>query len=113
MSTCISLPITEELESIGQDLYKKNKHYQNLANAMEHPLSREIYDKYLSEWNNAKTMIMFMQLYEKIGDNFNGYQKIALIDQIIKNSSYRSIICADMNNSTKNNTIILYDKNNT
>lgn len=84
------------LESKGKDVYSTNIHYRNLVTVMEHPEFRNFYDTYLKDFEDAKTMLMFMKIYENIDTHFpclNSFQKISILKDIIDNSETRRKIC--------------------
>ncbi len=90
---------SNDLEKEGSAIYKKNKHMQEIANFMEHPLFYTLYKKYFNSWSDIKTLVMFLKIYEKISQRFpiyNGYQKIAILKKLINNSKIRAIICYEM-----------------
>lgn len=82
----------------GRDIYNNNKHYQKIANLMEHPEFRDFYNKYLKDWDTAKTIIMFMQIYEGVEKHSNvelsPYQKICIVKSIIDDSETRKKLCS-------------------
>lgn len=86
----------------GRDIYNNNKHYQKIANLMEHPEFRDFYNKYLKDWDTAKTIIMFMQIYEGVEKHstteLSPYQKICIVKSIIDDSETRKKICSYMFN---------------
>jgi hypothetical protein len=86
----------DNLESQGRLAYTSNPHLQKLANVMEHPEFRAFYENYLSNWETAKTMLVFMALYKSIENNsdLNPFQKLALLKSMIDNSDTRKQICA-------------------
>ena len=85
--------ILRDSEKIGKILYNQNENYKAIANLMEHPEFRQFYNKYLSDSHNIKTIIMFLKLYEEIEKYsltpLTGYQKIYILDKIMKNSELR------------------------
>lgn len=93
----LTTPISDNLEKKGRQLYKDIINYQRLANIMEHPEFREFYDTYMNDWDTAKSIIMFMKLYEAIEKHsklkLTPYQKIAVADEIFHNSDKRQQIC--------------------
>jgi len=85
-------------EIMGRDIYNNNKHYQKIANLMEHPEFRDFYNKYLKDWDTAKTIIMFMQIYEGVEKHstieLTPYQKICIVKGIIDDTESRKKICS-------------------
>jgi hypothetical protein len=84
------------LEKSGRSIYQNNKSYRDIATVMEHPEFRQFFDLYLSDINNAKTMLLFMKLYEYVENNstsLSPYEKIAMVKGIIDNGELRKKIC--------------------
>lgn len=85
--------IIRDSEKSGKRLYNQNENYKAIANLMEHPEFREFYNKYFCDTHNIKTIIMFLKLYEEIEKHsltpLNGYQKIYILDKIMKDSELR------------------------
>lgn len=98
-------------EKKGKHLYKNNENYKNIANLMEHPVFRVIYDKYFNNWENVKTVLMFMKLYEYIEKTspieLNGYQKLYLMDKYFKDKKLRENIINQVIKSTEQKQITL------
>ena len=84
-------------ESKGKRLYNKNNNYRNIVNVMEHPEFREFFDTHFSTWEDTKLMLMFMKLYKDIEQTspveLNGYQKLSIIDTIMKDRDLRRQLC--------------------
>ena len=100
LTTCL-----EQSERIGKMLYKQNKNYRTIANVMEHPEFRNFFKENFSNWDSVKTVIMFLKLYEEIEKvspvDLNGYQKLSILDTIMKDRELRREICRDVNDRTK------------
>ena len=71
---------------------------------MEHPEFRKLFDEHFSSWENTKNILMFLKLYQEIEKSspveLNGYQKISILDNIIKNRELRHQICKEVNRLT-------------
>ena len=82
----------DKLSKTGKKIYKENPTFAAVANAMEHPLFREIYNEHFQDWDNVKVLLMFMKTYELIEKNdetLNPYQKIAILKHIATQSDLR------------------------
>lgn len=105
----------EELERQGRIIYKSNDTLRNVMNVMEHPEFKKFFDKYFKDWETIKILIMFMKVYNSIGDsrtytvndvdNFSEshvlspnnttssclspYQRIAILKNMIDDSGFR------------------------
>lgn len=92
LTTCL-----ESSEKHGKSLYKQNDNYRVIANCLEHPEFRKLFDKHFDTWNNIHTIVMFMKLYDEIGKaspvEINGYQKLSILDNIMKDREFRGEIC--------------------
>jgi hypothetical protein len=101
LTTCL-----DNSERIGKRLYKNNENYRTIANVMEHPEFRKFFDKYFSSWDDIKTVLMFLKLYHKIEQTssvtLNGYQKLSVLDAIIKDRQLRSEMCQEVCKETDN-----------
>ena len=74
---------------------------KNIANVMENPEVKDFFKKYFKDWTDVKSMVMLMKVYEKLDENFddlNGYQKLALLYEIIGDSKSRQHVCESMTN---------------
>ena len=102
MSELITLDANNEH---GKILYKNNSQFQRLSNLMEHPEYRAFFRDYMNDWQTAKTMIMFMKLYEAIENrcekDLSPYEKISILDNIINNSELRQKVCSEFIDWTK------------
>lgn len=100
LTTCL-----DEAEKNGKKLYKQNKNYQLIANCMEHPEFRKLFDDHFSTWDNVKNILMFLKLYQKIEKSspveLNGYQKLSILDGIMKDSDLRHKICKEFISRTR------------
>ena len=100
----------ENMEQTGRKLYKNNSNYRNLATIMEHPEFRKMVDEYFQSWNYAKTFILFMKLYEKIEKEshitLSGYQKLTVIDNVLRDQNLRQKILHEMNLFTNEQTTL-------
>ena len=87
----------EESEKNGKKLYKQNENYRIIANCMEHPEFRKLFDQHFSTWDNVKNILMFLKLYQEIEKSsdieLNGYHKLSILDSIMKNQKLRNEIC--------------------
>lgn len=108
MSDLIALKIPsylEKAEVVGKKLYKKNKNYRNLINCFEHPEFRVFFDTYFSNTNDIKLILIFMNLYKNIEKSssveLNGYQKLFILDNFIKNRDFRHQIFEEKNKDIK------------
>ena len=92
LTTCL-----ESSEQHGKTLYKQNDNYRVIANCLEHPEFRKLFDKHFDTWDNIRTIVMFMKLYDEIGKaspiELNGYQKLSIMDNIMKDGKFRREIC--------------------
>jgi hypothetical protein len=91
-------------EHTGKHLYKNNRQYRSIVNCMEHPEFRKLFDEHFSNLDNIKNILMFLKLYEQIEKSsntyLNGYQKLAILDKLMKNQEFRHNICKEISNTT-------------
>ena len=101
-----------ELEKIGKSMYNSNDNYRNLANVMEHPEFKIFFDKNFNDWNSTKTILMMMKLYhsmEKESDKeLSVYEKIGILDNVIKDSEMRQNVVKAIQNWTTNDNGSVY-----
>ena len=97
-----SLIELKKLENDGRELYKRNQFYRDMANCLENPEVFNFFNKYLNNHRDMDTILMFVNLYmslysiksSHLGElELNGYQRIMLLDTIIKNKGMRQEIC--------------------
>ena len=107
MSELIKFPkdIDVETHEKGKQIYQTNEHFRRLATVMEHPEFREFYNIYMTDWDSAKTMIMFMKMYEALEKHaqitLTPYQKLAIVKDMIDDSKKRQMICTGFSEWTK------------
>ena len=105
----MSLVLTEtsllelnKLENEGRDLYNKNQFYRDIATCLENPEVFNFFNKYFSNPRDMDTILMFIKLYMSLYTvkssnmgriELNGYQRIMLLDTIIRNKDMRQEIC--------------------
>ena len=87
----------DEAERVGRELYQSNANYRLLANVMEHPEFRDFYDTFLADKHKREVALMFMNLYAELEnkslETMTGYQKIAIVDKLVKHPGVRRAIC--------------------
>ena len=92
--------IEPSLHEKGKVLYKTNEHFRRLANFMEHPEFREFYEKYFTDWDSIKTIMILIKTYESVEKNsteqLTPYEKITIVKDIIDNPTIRERICNEM-----------------
>ena len=95
-------------EKFGKKLYKQNENYRAIANLMENEEFRKFYDNNFSNWYDIKTILVFLKVYEEIEKcsqvSLNSYQKLHILDQIIKCGKLRSKVCQEIINWTPTTT---------
>ena len=100
----------EQSEKIGKRLYEQNENYRNIANCMEHPEFRKLFDKHFSNWDDIRNILMFLKLYNEIHNsssiNLNGYQILSILDNIMKDSNLRHKICKQVIRKNKDVNLI-------
>ena len=102
--------ILKNSEESGKKLYKQNENYRIIANLMEHPEFRQFYNKHFSNWEDVKTSIMFLKLYEEIEKlsltPLNGYQKLDILNRIINTGELRQKVCQEIIDWSNKNFIL-------
>lgn len=96
------MPSEKKMESLGRGIYANHNFYRSLTNLLENPEFKILFRDHFGSWKDIEVFVMFLKLYEKIGDqfpNFSGYQKIYLVKSLIENANARKIICAEVRNS--------------
>jgi hypothetical protein len=81
----------EDLNQIGQHIYKNNKFLSELSEFMEHPLSKQFCKKYLN-FTNSDTTLFFVWLYRQIEHqkpDLMPFEKLAIVEMIMSNSEMR------------------------
>lgn len=92
----------KKMEGLGKNIYANHDFYRSLTNLLENPEFKILFKDYFGSWKDIELFVMFLKLYEKIGDqfpDFNGYQKIYLVKSLIENANSRKVICAELRNS--------------
>lgn len=91
-SNKLDLRPLRQLENQGRELYRTNEHYRNVATLMEHPEFRKFHNKYLNNWTDARTILMFLKLYETIerkNPKLTPYEKISILHEVMKDGKLR------------------------
>lgn len=97
-----SLLELNKLENEGRNLYNKNHFYRDIATCLENPEVFTFFHKYFSNPRDMDTILMFIKLYMSLYSvnspnmerlELNGYQRIMLLDIIIRNKDMRQEIC--------------------
>ena len=58
--------IEEFIETEGKRLYNKNEFFRDLSRLMENKEFQLFREKYLSDWTDIQTTLMYMKLYDDI-----------------------------------------------
>ena len=58
--------IEEFIETEGERLYNKNEFFRDLSRLMENQEFQLFHEKYLSDWTDIQTTVMYMKLYDDI-----------------------------------------------
>ena len=79
----------------GKEIYRNNEHYRRLANVMEHPEMKAFFDTYMQDIDTAKTILLFMKIYDAIGKRveLSAYEKLAIVKEVIDNAETRRKVC--------------------
>ena len=101
--------LVSEAEEKGRRLYRENEFYRNVANVMEHPEFKKFFDSHFQDWTSTQAILMFLKLYQTIekqsSQPLSGYQKIAIVDDIIKDSDMRQEVVKRLRSWSSQNTI--------
>jgi hypothetical protein len=86
----------------GREIYQKHEFFRRIGHVMEHPEFRSFFDKYLSEWEDAKLVISFLKTYSSIehklssdlppflSSSINSYHKLYILEKMFQDPSTRS-----------------------
>lgn len=96
---------------LGKETIHSNKFYNILNYIMNHLVFRSFIDEYFSDWNDVKTMMMFIKTYQTVDRNIHKLEREAgkkfinrdhlitgIIKNLIENSNTRKKIVDNMNN---------------
>lgn len=96
------------IEGVGRDIYRENPNMRDISEFMEHPATREFYNSHFNTWGDITSIMLYLKLYNlvdkmfdkyhKNSDNLelNGYHKIAITHQLMKNRDAKHVICSEM-----------------
>lgn len=77
----------KQLQQQGQHIYKKSEVLRDIAEFMEHPVSRQFYEKYLQHSKQVPMVLDVLFLYANIDRdktmNLTPYEKITLLMDVI------------------------------
>jgi hypothetical protein len=91
----------KEYERRGWKIFNKNKNMHDLAVVMENEQFKQFFDEHFKTWDDVKTIIMFMKVYQLIDNTyplFTPQQKICILHDIIENKDSRHTISTYMQN---------------
>lgn len=92
------------MEKDGINLFNSNPHYNKLATIMENPEFDKFYQEYFCQ-ENIDTILMFMAIYNRIkqetNDSLNAYQKLTILDNMIRDSKTRENLSRTFDNWLK------------
>lgn len=83
------------IHEYGKSIYQTTPSMQKLVNVMEHPEFRNFIDTYFNDADDAKSMLMFMKVYQEIEKEqptLTPYQKLGIHRIIIDNAPTRKKI---------------------
>ena len=63
--------IDEFIKSEGERIYQQNDFFRDLSRLMENKEFQSFHNKYLSDWEDAKTTMMYMKLYKDIKNKYS------------------------------------------
>jgi hypothetical protein len=89
-------PSMKVSEDDGKRIYNTNETYRSIANLMEHPEFRKVYDKHFGSMDEVRVILMFMKTYETVGKKLpglTGYQKLSVMDKVINDTETRHRVC--------------------
>lgn len=89
---------SKSAEQNGKELYKNNDNYRHLLNIMEHPEFKPLWKTYFSNVTSTMNVIMFMKLYDALDSkaSMNPYEKLSIINEMIKDSDTRGEIVSKL-----------------
>ena len=114
-----------EAEKAGQEIIShkvEENIFPDLAQFMEHPVSRKFYDKYIhSSSGNRDSMLLYCWMYkflemeaEKSGVTLTSPQKVAILMQCLRDRNFRPMVIEKYMNSfgrpKKTNNMITNNK---
>ena len=108
----------ESLEVTDVDLKKTRKDnpfFDAIGYLMDDPVFKKFFTEYLSEWSDTKAVLMIMQTYAFIDDEYyknmgkrlSSDKIIYLVKKIMMTSDYRRIVVDGMSDYMKNNQAFL------
>lgn len=103
----------EKSEKNGKHLYKQNENYRSITNCMEHPEFRKLFNEHFSSIDKLKTILLFLKLYQEIEKaspiQLSGYQKLSILDSVMKNRELRHEICKEVTDKFNNMSVKLLE----
>lgn len=91
------MALEEELNNTGKELYTRNSVYRDLANVLEHPMMRDFIDRFIGDYEETISILMFIKIYKEIerksSIELSPYQKLAILDKIINTTHIRRRLC--------------------
>jgi hypothetical protein len=103
--------MSTSIEVHGRQVYLENDTLRRLGNVMEHPEFRAFIDKFCNKNTGVEelmSMFMLIRTYQKIEEcdkECTPYEKLAIVDQLFKNSETRQNICQLSRESIYQNSV--------
>jgi hypothetical protein len=88
--------LLSQLEEDGKRIYKRNPTFASIATFMEHPVSRDFFEKYMMNKRELESMLFLLSLYYRIDsyigedkETLNAYHKLSILNKMIRDSDLR------------------------
>ena len=62
-NTIVKFQSKEIYNKLGSEIIEKNKFFRDLSNIMENPEFNEFFNKYLNNWLDVKSIIIYMKRF--------------------------------------------------
>lgn len=82
-NTIVKFQSKEIYNKLGSEIIEKNKFFRDLSNIMENPEFNEFFNKYLNNWLDVKSIIIYMKLYAEFKEKYNKINNEELDKEII------------------------------
>lgn len=95
---------TKKASKKGREIYETNENMKTLADIMENTDFKKLLYNNFNNWDDIKTIIMLMKTYQLIEMNnpdINKFQKLYILNTVIKNGEYRNNIAREFQNWIK------------
>lgn len=82
-NTIVKFQSKEIYNKLGSEIIEKNDFFRDLSNIMENPEFNDFFNKYLNNWLDVRSIIIYMKLYAEFKEKYKKINNEELDKEII------------------------------